>query len=88
MPKKLLKPVLTLLALIISPLIIGAVASVLFIVVHIVNGDSFSAAGQALAGVFNDLLSFLPLITGIPAALIVFTAIFMNRNRIKSWFRK
>lgn len=88
MPKKLLKPVLTLLALIISPLIIGAIASAVFIAVHLARGESFSTAQQALASVFNDLLPFLPFITGIPAALIVLTVIIPNRNRIKSWFRK
>lgn len=88
MAKKLMKPVLTLLALIISPMILGAIASAVFIAIHLANGESFSTAQQALASLFNDLLPFLPYITGIPAVLIVVTVIIPNRNRIASWFRK
>ena len=88
MPQKLLKLVLTLLALIISPLILGAIASAVFIAVHLANGESFSAAMQALTIVFKNLMPFLPYITGIPAVLIVVTVIITKRNRIQSWFLK
>lgn len=88
MPKKLLKPVLTLLALIISPLILAAIASVVFIAVHLVNGASISAAQQALAVVIHDLLPFLPYITTIPAVLIIITVVIPNRNKIQNWFRQ
>ncbi len=88
MPMKLLKLVLTLLALIISPLIIAAMASAVFVAIHLASGESFSAAEQALTIVVNDLLPFLPYITAIPAILIVVTVIIPNRNKISSWFGK
>lgn len=88
MPTTLLKLVLTLLALIISPLILAAMASAVFIAIHLANGQSFSAAMQALTIVFENLLPYLPYITGIPAVLIIVTVIFTKRNRLQSWFRK
>jgi hypothetical protein len=88
MPIKLFKLVLSLLAMIISPMIIAAIASAVFIAIHLANGESFSAAMQSLTIVFENLLPFLPYITGIPAVLIVVTVIITKRNRIQSWFRK
>ena len=88
MPTKLLKLVLTLLALIISPLILAAIASAVFIAIHLVNGESFFAAMQALTIVIENLLPYLPYITGIPVVLIIVTVIFTKRYRIQSWFRK
>ena len=88
MLQKLMKIVLPLLALIISPLILGAVASVIFLAVQLINGESLAAAVQALTSVFQNLQPFLPYITGIPAVLIIVTVLFTNRNRIQSRFRK
>ena len=88
MPMRLMKLVLTLLALIISPVIIAAIASAVFIAIHLLNGESISASMQALLLVVNRLLPYLPYITGVPAVLIIVTAIFTNRNRIQSWFRQ
>lgn len=88
MPIRRMKLVLTLLVLIIFPMILVAVASAVFIAFHMANGESISSAMQALILVVNNSLPYLPYITGIPAVLIIVTAIFTSRSRIQSWFRQ
>jgi hypothetical protein len=87
MPMKLFKVSLTLLALIISPLILAAIASAVFVTIRLANGDSFPAAMQALTLLFENLLPILPYITGIPALFIIITAVVTNRNKIQAWLR-
>ena len=78
--KNTLKMVGYLLALIISPMILAALASAVFLAIRLVTGDSLSEATQALTAVINQILPFLPYITGIPAILVVVAIIFRRKR--------
>ncbi len=69
--KKPLKMLLYLLVLIISPMILAALASAAFLTIHLAIGESFSEAMLALTMLYHQVLPFMPYITGIPLVLVV-----------------
>ena len=88
MVKKLSRILLYLLLMMISPLLIAAIASAVFIATYLVSGESFSVGMQALMDLYRRLLPFLPYLTGGPAILVLLAFIFRNPRRIQSWFQK
>ena len=84
MVKKLSRILLYLLLVMISPLLIAAIASAVFIATYLVSGESFSVGMQALLDLYRRLLPFLPYLTGGPAILVLLAYIFKNPRRMQS----
>lgn len=84
---KTLKLITSLFLLVLSPLVVAAIASVIFIAIQLANGKSLAEGIVAIEEIFKNLSPFLPYITGIPAALVVLAIGFKNRSTILSWFR-
>ena len=84
MMKKPLKLLFYLLALILSPMILAGLAGAVFLAAHLANGESWAEAIQALHLLINQVLPFLPYITGIPAVLVIAAIIFRRKRLLES----
>jgi len=85
---KTLKLITSIFLLVLSPLVVAAIASVVFISIQLANGKSLAEGIVAIEEIFKNLSPFLPYITGIPAGLVVLAIGFKNRSAILSRFRK
>jgi len=85
---KVLKLIMSLFLLVLSPLAVAGIASVIFIAIQFANGKNLAEGIIAIEEIFRNLSPFLPYITGIPAALVVFFIGFKNRSEMLSRFKK
>ncbi len=85
--KKILKILMYLLLVVLSPLALVAILSAAVIVVCLASGENFSSAIKILTTLFQDIYPFLPYITGIPALLVVVILISKYHKRIFVLFK-
>ena len=64
--------------------ILAALASAVFLAVRLANGDSASEAVLALRILINQILPYLPFITGIPAVMVVGAILFRRKRQPES----
>lgn len=76
----ILKPLVYILLLIVSPFVMALIVGAIFVGVQIANGVELSKGVENLRAVVNWLSPYLPYITGLPTLLVLFLLITRKRK--------
>lgn len=82
MKSKILKSILVIILLSVSPFIVLAVIGILYVILQMLGGVSFTAGLQSFVNLIYSLVSFFPYVTTIPILIVLATVLGKNKYKI------
>jgi len=82
MKSKILKSILVIILLSVSPFIVLAVIGILYVILQMLGGVSFTAGLQSFVNLIYSLVSFFPYVTTIPILIVLATVLEKNKYKI------
>lgn len=86
--RKILKALIVLVLLILSPIVLLALAGVLYIAVRMIGGTGPAAAMHSFITLVKGLAPYFPYLTTIPVVMIVLTLLIKYRNQVREKVRE
>lgn len=88
MKSKILKSILAIILLSVSPFIVLTVIGMLYVIHQMIGGVSFTAGVQSFVEFIYSLISFFPYVTTIPIIIVLAISLFKNRKKISAIISK
>lgn len=88
MKSKIIKSILGILLLTISPFFILAIVAILYVLLKMIGGASFLAGVQSFINFIYSLVPFFPYLTTIPIIAVATILIFKKRQKISNYVTK
>ncbi|MBE4910581.1 hypothetical protein IMZ08_21310 [Bacillus luteolus] len=86
MKSKILKSILALIVLSISPFVMIAAVGMLFVILQMIGGATFTGGVVSFVNFIYSLVPLYPYLTAIPTIIVLAVAIIKNRNKLIKLF--
>jgi hypothetical protein len=84
MKSKIFKSILAIILLSVSPFIVLAVTGMLYVIIQMIRGLSFTVVVQSFVNFIYSLISFFPYITTIPILIVLAIIIVKKKQKLFS----